>query len=217
MRALILDFDGLMVDTEWPSFLAWQAVYREHDAELRLSEWVARVGSDGGFDPVETLRQRSSRPLGDVAALLADRQARKVRLIGDAPLMPGVADAMAQARSLGWRVGVASSSPLSWVGGHLSRLGVVVDAVRTRDDVTHAKPSPEVFEKAAAALGVEPAGCVVCEDSLNGILAAKRAGMFAIAVPNRVTTVLHFAEADLRLESLIALRLGDLEAILGER
>ena len=69
MRALILDFDGLMVDTEWPSFLAWQEVYREHGAELMLTEWVARVGSDGGFDPVQTLRTRADRPLGDVAAL----------------------------------------------------------------------------------------------------------------------------------------------------
>ena len=212
MRALILDFDGLMVDTEWPSFLAWQEVYREHGAELRLAEWAARVGSDAGFDPVQTLRRRSDRPLEDVAALLADRQARKAARVAHAPLMPGVQAAIDQARRLGWRVAVASSSSHDWVSGHLRRLGLYtsLDAVRTRDDVSQVKPSPEVFEQAAAALGVSASRCVVCEDSLNGIRAAKAAGMFAIAVPNRVTAVLDFSIADLRLESLVALRLSAL-------
>lgn len=212
MAALILDFDGLMVDTEWPSFLAWQEVYAEHGAVLHLPEWSARVGSDHGFDPVETLRSRSDRPLGDVDALLADRQRRKAARVAHQPLMPGVAAAIAQARRLGWAVGVASSSPLSWVGGHLDRLGMraAVDAVRTRDDVTQVKPSPEVFLLTAAALGVAPGRCVVCEDSLNGVRAAKAAGMLAVAVPNRVTRVQDFSEADLRLSSLAGLRLSEI-------
>ena len=209
MAALILDFDGLMVDTEWPSFLAWQEVYREHGAELYLPEWAARVGSDRGFDPVEALRTRADRPLGDVAALLADRQQRKAARVACEPLMPGVCAAIRQARDLGWRVGIASSSPLSWVGSHLARLGMAdaVDAVRTRDDVAQVKPSPEVFLLTAAALGEVPEQCVVCEDSLNGVRAAKAAGMFTIAVPNRVTVVQDFSEADLRLETLTALNL----------
>ena len=212
MRALILDFDGLMVDTEWPSFLAWQEVYREYGAELLLSEWVARVGGDSGFDPVQTLRARADRPLENVAALLADRQARKAARVASAPLMPGVQAAIDQARTLGWRVAVASSSPHDWVDGHLRRLGLraSLDAVRTREDVAQVKPSPELFEQAASALGVPAPQCVVCEDSLNGIRAAKAAGMYAIAVPNRVTTVLDFSLADLRLESLTALRLSAL-------
>ena len=82
--------------------------------------------------------------------------------------------------------------------------------MRTRDDVSAAKPDPEVFLKAAATLGVTPARCVVCEDSLNGVRAAKAAGMVAVAVPNRVTAVLDFSLADLRLDSLTALRLADL-------
>ncbi len=212
MAALILDFDGLMVDTEWPSFLAWQEVYREHGAELYLPEWSARVGSDRGFDPVETLRARADRPLGSVAVLLADRQRRKAERVSSEPLMPGVRAAIRQARALGWRVGVASSSPLSWVGSHLDRLGMreAVDAVRTRDDVAQVKPSPEVFLLTAAALGAVPEQCVVCEDSLNGVRAAKAAGMFTIAVPNRVTMVQDLSEADRQLESLTALRLSEI-------
>jgi HAD superfamily hydrolase (TIGR01509 family) len=212
MAALILDFDGLMVDTEWPSFLAWKEVYRAHGAELYLPEWAARVGSDRGFDPVETLRERSDRPLGDVAVLLAERLRRKAERVASEPLMPGVHAAIHQARDLGWRVGVASSSPLSWVGGHLARLGMAdaVDAVRTRDDVVQVKPSPEVFLLTAAALGAPPRECVVCEDSLNGVRAAKAAGMFTVAVPNRVTVVQDLSEADLRLESLAALNLASI-------
>jgi HAD superfamily hydrolase (TIGR01509 family) len=212
MRALILDFDGLMVDTEWPSFLAWQEVYAEHGATLSLAEWAARVGSDAGFDPVETLRARADRPVGDTEALLADRQRRKVARIAAAPLMPGVADAIAQARALGWPVGIASSSPRDWVGGHLDRLGMrdAVDAIATGDEVPRVKPDPAVFLLVASRLAVPPARCVVCEDSLSGVRAAKAAGMFAIAVPNRVTTVQDFAIADRRLASLAELRLARL-------
>ncbi len=212
MRALILDFDGLMVDTEWPSFLAWQEVYAEHGATLSLAEWAARVGSDAGFDPVETLRARADRPVGDTEALLADRQRRKVARIAAAPLMPGVADAIAQARALGWPVGIASSSPRDWVGGHLDRLGMrdAVDAIATGDEVPRVKPDPAVFLLVASRLAVPPARCVVCEDSLSGVRAAKAAGMFAIAVPNRVTTVQDFAIADRRLARLAELRLARL-------
>ncbi len=194
MRALILDFDGLMVDTEWPSFLAWQEVYAEHGATLSLAEWAARVGSDAGFDPVETLRARADRPVGDTEALLADRQRRKVARIAAAPLMPGVADAIAQARALGWPVGIASSSPRDCLG-----MRDAVDAIATGDEVPRVKPDPAVFLLVASRLAVPPARCVVCEDSLSGVRAAKAAGMFAIAVPNRVTTVQDFAIADRRL------------------
>jgi beta-phosphoglucomutase-like phosphatase (HAD superfamily) len=85
-----------------------------------------------------------------------------------------------------------------------------VDAVRTRDDVVQVKPSPEVFLLTAAALGAVPEQCVVCEDSLNGVRAAKAAGMFTIAVPNRVTMVQDLSEADRQLESLTALRLSEI-------
>ena len=52
------------------------------------------------------------------------------------------------------------------------------------DEVAHGKPEPDVYLEAARRLGVDPAGCVVVEDSLNGVLAARRAGMVAVLIPN---------------------------------
>ena len=219
LGALIFDFDGLMVDTEWPSFQAWEALFQVHGARLALSQWVACVGSSGGFDPIAELERQLGHPV-DRAGLLAQRAAHKAALVADAPLLPGVADRLAEARALGWRVGVASSSEAAWVHGHLARLGVLeaLDAVRTREDVTQVKPAPELFLKTAAALGVAPAACVVLEDSLNGVRAARAAGMIAVAVPSRATAALDFGQdAHLRLESLEQLSLHRLAAAATRR
>src|SRR5687767_276878 len=109
LRAIIFDFDGLMVDTEWPAFEAWSAIYREHGAELELSRWVACVGTLGGFDPCAHLQELTSREL-DAEALFADKESRKARICDQLPCMPGVLNVHAEARALGLRVAVASSS-----------------------------------------------------------------------------------------------------------
>lgn len=211
MRALILDFDGLMVDTEWPAYEAWQAIYARYGAALALTDWVKCVGSHYGerFDPVHHLSALTGRSF-DHAAMVAEKNRLKWQVTDTAPLLPGVTERIAEARALGWPVGVGSSSGLGWVQGHLDRLGVSVDAVRTADHVQQVKPHPDIFLALAEALGVPPGACVVCEDSMNGVLAARAAGMYAVAVPNRVTRVLPFEEADLRLDSLTALSLRSL-------
>lgn len=211
-RALILDFDGTMLDTEWPAFQSWKTIFDRHGATLALRDWVTCVGSGAGFDPLTHLAaQLPGLPL-DRDAILAERLADKVRRIGDSPPMPGVLDRIREARALGWRLAVASSSPAAWVLPHLDRLALrdLFDAVRTRDDVAHAKPAPDLFLSAAAALGLPPACCVVFEDSLSGVRAARAAGMMVIAVPNRVTQRLDFREAHLQVSSLEAVSLRDL-------
>jgi HAD superfamily hydrolase (TIGR01509 family) len=217
--ALILDFDGTMVDTEWPSLLAWRAIYARYGTTLALSDWVACVGGGGSFDPIDHLAQQLGPSVTlDRGALTSERLADKIRRIGDAPLMEGVAERMDEAAALGWPVAVASSSSADWVSGHLDRLGIRdrIAAVRTRDDVARTKPDPELFLSAAAALSMAPARCVVCEDSLSGIIAAKAAGMFAVAVPNRVTAGLDFTGADLCVGSLAQLSLAALGSAAGE-
>ena len=211
-RALIFDFDGTMLDTEWPAFQAWKAIFDRHGATLALRDWVTCVGSGAGFDPLTHLAAQLPGIALDRDAILAERLADKVRRIGDSPPMPGVLDRIREAQALGWRLAVASSSPAAWVLPHLDRLAVrdLFDAVRTRDDVAHAKPAPDLFLSAAAALGLPPACCVVFEDSLNGVRAARAAGMMVIAVPNRVTQQLDFREAHLQVSSLDAISLRGL-------
>jgi HAD superfamily hydrolase (TIGR01509 family) len=116
---------------------------------------------------------------------------------------------LAEARQMGLKIGMASSSPCRWVIGHLQRLELLefFDTVRARDDVERVKPDPELFLTVLADLGAEPQEAVAFEDSPNGIQAAKAAGLLCVAVPNPVTRQYSLAQADLRLDSLADLPL----------
>jgi HAD superfamily hydrolase (TIGR01509 family) len=126
------------------------------------------------------------------------------RIAGEGPL-PGVADTLARAHELGLRVGLASSSGREWVVGNLERLDLLhhFRCVRTADDVQRVKPEPDLYLSALECLGVEPRHAVAFEDSPNGALAVRRAGMHCVVVPNSVTAGLAFHDGHLRLDSML--------------
>jgi len=130
--------------------------------------------------------------------------------------MVGVREYVADAKRLGLRLAVASSSSRAWVLGHLERLHLNADwdAVRTRDDVARTKPAPDLYLSAVAALGVAPKEAVAFEDSANGIAAAKDAGLLCVAVPNALTAGMDLSRADLRLASLAETPLESVLALL---
>jgi beta-phosphoglucomutase-like phosphatase (HAD superfamily) len=88
------------------------------------------------------------------------------------------------------------------------------ETIRTKDDVPQVKPNPELYQKALADLGVLPSESIAFEDSPNGALAAKRAGMYCVIVPNSVTESLVFGDTDLRIESMLQLSLSEIIARL---
>jgi HAD superfamily hydrolase (TIGR01509 family) len=146
-------------------------------------------------------------------------RAASMRMSESRPLLPGVEALLGDARALGLARAVASSSSCGWVEGWLDRHGIreMLDVVVARDDVTNVKPDPELFLLAARRLGVAPAGCLVFEDSPNGMRAALAAGMRCVAVPNALTRSLPRPEVDLVLETLDQLPLASiLEAVTGE-
>jgi HAD superfamily hydrolase (TIGR01509 family) len=118
--------------------------------------------------------------------------------------MPGVEQWIADVRRLHLGIAIASSSPIEWVHGHLTRLGVRdrFDHVSCRDVDVPGKPAPDVYLRACEALGVSPADALAVEDSPNGIAAAKAAGLRCVAVPNAITAPLDFSQADLVVASL---------------
>lgn len=122
---------------------------------------------------------------------------------------PGVEAYLAAAKELGLKVGLASSSDFKWVSGHLKELGLFdeFEVIQTADDVEEVKPNPELYLKGAEHLGVEPSECLAFEDSVNGSIAPKRAGMKCVIVPNKVTSALLFEEYDHRLESMAEMEL----------
>lgn len=213
IKALIFDFDGLILDTESPEFQTWSEVYEVHDTTLEFSAWAAWIGGDGetDFDPYTHLETLTSRPV-DRAAIKERNRVRNAELLAEQKVLPGVVDYLDESRSLGLKLAIASSSPYSWVGGHLTRLGLLdrFDAIKTADNVANVKPDPALFLAALAALDVTADQAIVFEDSPNGALAANRAGIFVVAVPNTLTRQLNLDHADLRLDSLADLPLRDL-------
>lgn len=210
LQAVIFDFDGLMVDTEWPAYEAWSHIFGRYKQTLPLEKWVAAVGTFHGFDPVAYLSELTGEKL-DQKTLFEEKESLKAEACSMAPAMPGVTERIAEARSLGLKVAVVSTSDREWVESHLRRLGLwgKFDDVITREDVKKVKPDPEPYLKAADRLKVEPKNCVVFEDSLNGVRAAKSAGMICVAVPNRVTHQIDFGIADRRVASLLDVRLSE--------
>lgn len=217
IRALVFDFDGLVVDTEGPVFEGWRSLYRSLGQELSEELWADVIGHGAGwFDPFPELEAAVGSPL-DRDALHQMRRARELELVAAQPALPGVLDWIARAQELGLGLGVASSSSLRWVKGHLERLGITAfRCIRGRDSVGEGrtKPAPDLYLSAVACLGVAPAEAMAIEDSGVGLTAARAAGLRCVAVPGPLTLRNDFSAAEVRLRSLSERTLDDVLAEL---
>jgi HAD superfamily hydrolase (TIGR01509 family) len=204
IKALIFDFDGLIVDTESPEFRAWQEVFARHGHQLSRDLWADLIGRPRNYFDMYGHFKALNGPVTDLEALRATRRARVAQLVLEQPVRPGVADYLSEARALGLKVGLASSSPGDYVRGHLRRLKLFdwFDATKCFEDTASHKPDPQPYVAVLDALGVLPAEAMAFEDSPNGVAAARAAGIFCVAVPNPVTQRLRFDHANHRLQSL---------------
>ena len=207
----MFDFDGLILDTEEPVYRSWLEVYREHGEDLPFERWVEIIGSTtSGFHPQRHLEERLGRPLSQ--EVLDRRIERRTEMILRREVLPGVVARLDEARRLGLKLGVASSSTNEWVRGHLARLGILdrFECLRCRDDVANAKPEPDLYIAVLDCLGVVADEAVAIEDSPNGITAAKRAGMRCVVIPNSITAQLDLSQADLLLDSMADVTMSEL-------
>jgi HAD superfamily hydrolase (TIGR01509 family) len=212
IRALVFDFDGLILETELPVYQSWLELFQKYGLDLPFELWALNIGtSEGYFDPVSELERKFGQD-GNLASEIIRRRERELELIGDQPPMPGVKGYLEDARRLGLKVGLASSSSCEWVEGHLGRLGLLgfFDVIRAKDDVAITKPDPALYRKTVQMLGVLPSQAIAFEDSPNGILSARRAGLFCVAIPNSLTSQTDTSQADLVLSSLEELPLEQL-------
>ena len=218
LKALIFDFDGLILDTETPEVFVWQSIYEEHGFELPVHEWVKTVGGYGisKFDAAEHLSLLTSGGL-DPVSLRSRYRKESDAIIHTSPIMPGVISMIEQAKEAGLKVAIASSSSHSWVDTHAKRLGIFdrFDHVICSDDVApgRTKPNPDIYWKALDQLNVKNDAAVVFEDSLNGVLAARRAEIFVVAVPNPLTVKMGVS-GDITVPSLAKLSLHELNICL---
>jgi len=213
IKALLFDFDGVIMDTESPALRVWQDIFTGQGVDFPMDIWLRDVvGSTiANFNPAAYLASATGRTF-DLAAL--QEQARISRLDMQSRLteLPGVVDILTAAKRLHLWLAIASSSPHQWVARYLRQLGLseTFSAVICREDVPAVKPAPDLFLTALLALGVGASEALAIEDSPNGILAANRAGVRVVVVPNPVTKHADFTGADLVLSSLADLKLEEI-------
>jgi HAD superfamily hydrolase (TIGR01509 family) len=204
IEAVVFDFDGLILDTEGPVFVAWQEEFEAHGCPpLTIEEWAAEIGTTGGLDLVELIRTRATRPFEE-EAMHARRKGRRDELLARETTRPGVDAWLDEADELGLALAIASSSRREWVEPHLERLGLLHRfaylACHTKSIA--GKPAPDTYLAACAAVGVAPGAALAIEDSPHGVAAAKAAGLRCVAVPHEITERLDLSGADIRLNSL---------------
>jgi HAD superfamily hydrolase (TIGR01509 family) len=212
VRAVVFDFDGVVLDTETTDFRAWCEIFDAHGCELRIDEWVDDIGTQAGFDVYGTLRSRARGAVPPEDELRARKRARVAELLEGVQPLPGVTAWLDEAESMGIPVGIASSSPPGWIEHHLHRLGLRhrFACVACCDGSLPPKPDPASYLAACDRLGARPADAVAVEDSPHGVAAARRAGLYTVAVPHDLTRALDLSGADVVVESLADLPLSAL-------
>jgi mannitol-1-/sugar-/sorbitol-6-/2-deoxyglucose-6-phosphatase len=221
IRAVVLDMDGLLIDTE----PVWRTAAREILAGLGIDLTPADLLDTTGVRVDEMVaafltRQSHPAPLvplaplvpsappvpspAEVADAITDLVIAYVSRAGEP--MPGVPEAIALFRRSGLRLAIASSSPLRLIDAVCARLDLDIEIRCTALDEPHGKPAPDVYLAAARRLGLSPARCLAVEDSPAGVLAAKAAGMTCLAVPDPLLAGdPRYRRADLVLSSLTEL------------
>ena len=204
IEAVVFDMDGVLLDSE-PIWRAVEVqVFRRLGVELREEDLHRTMGVRIG-DVVRLWHERhpwDEPSLDRVADEIVERVAEAIER--EASLHEGAVEAIDCFRALGLPLALASSSPMRLIEAvlRMGRLEDRFDAVLTGEDEEHGKPAPDVYLAAARALGVRPERCLAIEDSINGVRAAKAAGMVAIAVPPPETRDGDAGGADLILGSL---------------
>jgi putative hydrolase of the HAD superfamily len=204
LKALIFDFDGLILDTESPIYYAIRDVYQQYGFAFPLDEYTYCIGSyedTGHF--LHKLREKMQTPL-NFEQLLTQINTTMLQNVNSSTALPGVVNLLEQAKTAGLECLVASSSSYDWVNSQLTRLGLrhFFTHVCTSDDVQHVKPEPDLFLLALSRANIQANEAIIFEDSANGILAAFRAGIFRIAVPNPMTQHLDFSKANMVLKRI---------------
>lgn len=186
--AVIFDFDGTIFDSETPIYRAYAAALAELGHELTIPGWATVVGHAEEESHLALCRAVGAEVDRDD---LEERYARQDRSWRDTlPALPGVEALLVELAAAGVPLGIASSSPESWVETHLVRLGLRQHfaVIASRDQVEgRGKPDPASYRYATRHLGADPARTIAVEDSNPGVTAALAAGLIVVAIPSEIT------------------------------
>lgn len=222
LDAVVFDFDGLIIDSEWVIYENAAVAFAEHGHDLSVEAWSVVVGSNERDEAAhwlalcEAVGADGFRREDFVAAYEAQDRSNRDSL----PPLPGVLDLADALLAAGVGLAIASSSSRAWLDRHVGRLELADHfPVLIGSDLVGGvgKPAPDVYLRALAELGADPARSVALEDSTHGVAAAKAAGMSVVAVPGRVTRSHDLSAADLVVASLADVTVPDLVALATRR
>lgn len=197
-NAVLYDFDGIIIDSEWPIFESWHRVFAAEGHELAVETYVQCIGSDfDTWSPEKYLEELTGKTY-DWPAINAKRQVELEADLTHVETLSGVRETFQAILDSGKKLAVVSSSTHSWVDKWLEKLDLIsqVHEVVCRGDAPKIKPAPDLYLEAVRRFALPASECLVIEDSLNGILAGKDAGCMTVAVPSKLTSVLDFSIAD---------------------
>lgn len=211
IRAVIFDMDGVLTDSEPLINAAAIAMFQEKGLVAQPEDFLPFVGA-GEDRYIGGVAEKYQFPLDLPAAKQRTYEIYLSLVPSRLEAFPGVHQLFQTCRGTGMRLAIASSADRIKVLANLEKIELPAkmwDAVVTAEHVEHKKPMPDIFLSAAQILGVAPAACVVIEDAVNGIQAAKAAGMRCIAVAQTFPPE-RLQEADLVRDKIADVKLSDL-------
>jgi beta-phosphoglucomutase-like phosphatase (HAD superfamily) len=199
INAVIWDLDGVLIDSEPGYNIAEKEMMRSLGYEFGEREIAKTTGAS--YKDIDKILALDG-PHEKIESMYVDALMRSVST-DVSGLIDGVTDFFGWMKAAGMKMAIGSSSPrriVEFVAGKFG-LWTWMDIIVTGTDVENGKPSPEIFLKCASLLGVDPAECLVIEDSTNGVLAGKSAGMSVCAFTGTSYHHLDLSGADLEIES----------------
>lgn len=182
-KAFIFDMDGTVIDSTFADFTAWNRVLSDYGKPaIRYEEYVTKLGIKAAL----LIKDHFDIPLRELDNAVRKKHDYFVEYIDANGLHPieNAIEFILQLKSEGFKVALATGARYDKIKIVFQRMEIqhLFDAVIAAEDVLFAKPDPEVFLKAAKKINISPAECIVVEDAQNGVLAAKSAGMYCIAI-----------------------------------
>ncbi len=217
LKAVLWDMDGVIADTADYHYEAWKETFQKRGIKFSREDFRRNFGQRN-----DTIIRRfvgDSIAQAELDSIAAEKElSYRQKVMRNIRPLPGAIELMKSLRERGIKMAIASSAPMENIQLIIRGLGIesYFQAIVWGREVTEGKPSPQVFLLAARKLGFEPANCVVLEDAVAGVAAARSAGMKCVAITNTHPAA-SLKEADLIVDSLTEVDISDLEALFDRR